>query len=65
MHTHLDFELVSQRMAQTRSDVERNRLGSRLAEARRSNDALLPEELSPRRRSMVARGMAVVMALFR
>lgn len=65
MQSHLDFELVSQRMAQTRRDVERNRLGSRLAEARSSNDALLPEGLNPRRRGMVARGIAVVMALFR
>ena len=58
-----DYQMGKERMAHMRREVERNRLESRLAEARRAKSAL-PAEVSPPR-SMVARGAAVVMTLFR
>jgi hypothetical protein len=61
---HQDFGLGRERMVEMRREVEHNRLESRLVGARRAKGAL-SEELSPRRRGMVARGAAVVMALFR
>ena len=59
-----DYQMVSQRMADMRTEVEHNRLASRFAEASQPKDAALAEELSPRR-GMAARGAAVVMAMFR
>ncbi len=65
-----DYQMVSQRMAEMRTEVERNRLHSRFAqEAHQPKDAataaaLSAEELSPPK-GMAARSIAVVMALFR
>jgi hypothetical protein len=58
---HHDFEFGSgrERMAQMRTEVEHTRLEDRLAKAARSNDEVAL------RRGMVARGAAVVTALFR
>ena len=64
MHSHLDFESSRLHAVEMRTEVERNRLKSRLVETHRSNGAL-SEELSPQGRGMAARGVAVVMALFR
>ena len=66
MHSRLDFESSRLHAVDMRREVEHNRLKSRLADAHRSNGgALFPEELSPQHRGMAARGIAVVMALFR
>lgn len=58
-----DFWLVRERMVDMREEVERNRLGARLAEARRAK-GILSKEVSPRR-GVVAQGAAVVLALFK
>jgi hypothetical protein len=67
MHSHLDFELSRARAVEMRREVEHNRLRSRRADAQRSSrgDALFPEELSPQRKGIAARGTALVTALFR
>jgi hypothetical protein len=66
MHSHLDFELSRARAVEMRREVEHNRLKSRRADAQRSKGgALFPEELSPQRKGIAARGTALVTALFR
>jgi hypothetical protein len=58
-----DYQMGKERMVEMRTEVEHNRLESRLAEAPRAKGAL-SEKLSPRR-GMAARGAAVVLAMFR
>ncbi len=60
---HYDVWSGRERMLDMRAEVERNRLESRLAKARLSKNAEL-EEAAPRK-SLAARGAAVLMALFR
>jgi hypothetical protein len=60
---HHDVWSGRERMLDMRAEVERNRLEARLAKARLSKDAEL-EEAAPRKRSLAARGEAVLMALF-
>ena len=64
MHSHLDFGSGRERAAGMGSEINRNRLESRLSAARRSDGAPF-EELAPSRTGMAARSVAVVMALFR
>ena len=60
MHTHLEFELGRMGAEEMRTEIGRNRLESRLAKARRAENAL-PEEIGPVRRGMVSRAIAVIM----
>ena len=60
---HYDVWSGRERMLDMRAEVERNRLEARLAEARLSKDAEL-EQGAPRK-SLAARGAAVLLALFR
>jgi len=55
-----------QRLMDTRQEVERNRLEARLLSARREQEAAggFYAEIGPRR-SMIARGASLAMALFR
>jgi hypothetical protein len=62
---HQDFGLGRERMVEMRREVEHNRLESRLAKARLSKDATGLEEAIPRKKSLAARGAAVIVALFR
>ena len=59
LHPNFERELGRERVAQMRAEVERNRLETRLAKAARS------EEDVAARRGRVARGVALVTALFR
>jgi hypothetical protein len=59
MYHDFDHGLGRERMVQMRREVEHNRLGASLARAARSN------EDSVTRRGRVARGAALVAALFR
>ena len=59
MYQDFDHGLARERTAQMREEVERNRLDARLAKAARS------EEDGAGRRGRVARGVALVTALFR
>ena len=59
MYHDFDYGLGKERMVQMRTEVEHNRLEARLAQAARSN------ENSVTRRGTVARGAALVTALFR
>jgi len=64
MNTQLDFELSRVRAQEMRTEIERNRLESLLAEAHRAKDAA-HEEFGPSRRGMAARAIAVIMAVYR
>jgi hypothetical protein len=59
MYQDFDHGLGRERVGQMHMEVEHNRLEARLAKAARSN------EYSVTRRGRVARGVALVMALFR
>ena len=54
-----DYQLGKDRMEQARSEIERNRLGARLAKGTSL------EEANEGRRSALARGTALVAALLR
>ena len=66
LHHDFDFGSSRERVAQMRTEVEHNRLEARLAKAHssRGGGRLEVEEVVPRR-GRVARGAAVVAALFR
>jgi len=59
IYTELDHGLGKERVARMREEVEHDRLDARLAKAARS------EEDGAARRGRVARGVALVTALFR
>ena len=59
MYQDFDNGLGRERMEQVRTEVKRNRLEARLAEATRSDEDGVTQ------RGRVARGSALVMALFR
>ena len=59
MYHDIDYGLGKERVAQIRTEVERNRLEARLAEATRSSEESVP------RKGMVARGAALLTVLFR
>ena len=59
LHPNLERELGRERVAQMRKEVEHNRLDARLAKVARS------DEDGATRKGRVARGVALVTALFR
>lgn len=64
MHIHLELGLARMGAAEMRTEIERNRLESRLAEARRTNESssqALSKEPSPLRRGMATRTIAFLM----
>ncbi len=65
-----EYGMVRERLVDMRAEVERERLGARVREARKERErtegaAVFSEGLIPRRRSALGRGAAFAAGLFR